>query len=151
MEKGRLSNRLSLPWFEILRLPSFYVVRQLVRQLVYQVCYTRYQFSLYLWCTGSLLKHFKVPKYYEQDCRCYPNYSKTSITQQHCVKSVQIRSFFISLVFSGPYFSVFVLNTEIYSVYLRKSPYSIWIQGNTYQKKLRIWTFFTQCKCRTLS
>ena len=36
--------------------------------------------------------------------------------QQHCVKSDQIRSF------SGPYFLVFGLNTEIYSVNLRISP-----------------------------
>ena len=35
-------------------------------------------------------------------------------------------------VFSGPYFPAFGLNTEIYGV-------------NTDQKKLRIWTLFTQC------
>ena len=38
--------------------------------------------------------------------------------------------------FSGSYFPVFGLNTEIYSVR---------IQENTDQKKLRIWTLFTQC------
>ena len=38
-------------------------------------------------------------------------------------------------VFSGPYFPVFGLNTEIYSVRM---------QENTDQKKLRIWTIFTQ-------
>ena len=38
--------------------------------------------------------------------------------------------------FSGLYFPVFGLNTEIYSVR---------VQENTDQKKLRIWTFFTQC------
>ena len=42
-------------------------------------------------------------------------------------------------VFSGPYFLVFGLNTDIYFVY------SLRIQENTDQKKLRIWTFFTQC------
>ena len=42
-------------------------------------------------------------------------------------------------VFSGPYFPVFGLNAE------RKSPYSGRILENTDQKKLRIWTFFTQC------
>ena len=45
------------------------VVRQLVRQLVYQVCYARYHVSFYLWLIGSVLKHCKVPKFYEQDCR----------------------------------------------------------------------------------
>ena len=44
-------------------------------------------------------------------------------TTLHCVKSVQIRNF------SGPYFLVFGLNTEI-------CPNT----GNTDQKKLRIWT-----------
>ena len=41
-------------------------------------------------------------------------------------------------VFSGPYFPVFGLNTEIYSVNLR-------IRENTDQKKLRIWTLSKQC------
>ena len=43
-----------------------------MRQLVYQVCYTRYTryyVSFYLWQMGSLLNHYKVPKYYGQDCR----------------------------------------------------------------------------------
>ena len=43
-------------------------------------------------------------------------------------------------VFSGPYFAVFGLNIKIYS----KSPYSVQKRGNTDQKKLRIWTLFTQ-------
>ena len=51
----------------------------------------------------------------------------------HCVKSVQIRNF------SGPYFPAFGLNTE------RFSPYSVRMRVNTDQKKLRIWTLFTQC------
>ena len=42
-----------------------------MRQLVYQVCYTRYQVSFYLSWIGSLLKYCKVPKYYDQDCRIY--------------------------------------------------------------------------------
>ena len=54
----------------------------------------------------------------------------------HYVKSVQIRS----RSFSGPYFPVIGLNTEIYC----KSPYSVQIQDNTDQKKLRIWTLFTE-------
>ena len=47
-----------------------YVVWQLVRQLVYQICYTRYQIFFYLWWIGSVIKYFKVPKYYDLDCRC---------------------------------------------------------------------------------
>ena len=39
-----------------------------MRQLVYEVCYTRHQVSFYLWWIGSVLKYCKVPKYYDQDC-----------------------------------------------------------------------------------
>ena len=38
-------------------------------QLVYQVYYTRYQVSFYLWQIGPVLKHCKVPKSYDQDFR----------------------------------------------------------------------------------
>ena len=48
------------------------------------------------------------------------------------MKSAQIRSFFCL------YFPAFGLNMEI-------SPYSARMQKNTDQKKLRIWTLFTQC------
>ena len=54
----------------------------------------------------------------------------------HYVKSVQIRSFFWS-VFS-------CIRTE-YGDLLRKSLYSVKIQENADQKKLLIWTLFTQC------
>ena len=54
----------------------------------------------------------------------------------HCVKSVQIRSFFWS-VFS-------CIRTE-YGDWRSKSPYSVQIQENADQKKFRIWTLFTQC------
>ena len=40
-------------------------------QLVYQVCYTRYHVSFSLWLIGYVLKHCKVPKYYDHDCRLY--------------------------------------------------------------------------------
>ena len=40
-----------------------------MRQLVYQVCYTRYKVSFYLWWIGPVLKYCNVPKYYDQDCR----------------------------------------------------------------------------------
>ena len=52
-----------------------------------------------------------------------------------CVKSVQIRSFFLS-VFSR-------IRTE-YGEIQSISPYSIQMRENTDQKKLRIWTLFTQ-------
>ena len=52
-------------------------------------------------------------------------------------------------VSSVPYFPVFRLNTEIYRENLLIQPDRI--QENTDQKKLRIWTLFTQCclKCVT--
>ena len=53
----------------------------------------------------------------------------------HCVKYVQIRNFFWSVLSC--------IWTE-YRDLLHKSPYSIQIQKNTDQKKLRIWALFTQ-------
>ena len=56
--------------FEIfLMLPYFlrsYVLSYsaLVRQIVYQVCCTRYHVSFYLWLIGSVLKDCKVPECY---------------------------------------------------------------------------------------
>ena len=54
---------------------------------------------------------------------------------KHCVKGVQIRSFFWS-VFSR-------IRTE-YVDFRRKSSYSVRIRENMDQKKLRIWTLFIQ-------
>ena len=54
----------------------------------------------------------------------------------HCVKSVQIRSFF---------WSVFSRLRAEYGQRRRISPYSVQMQENANQKKLRIWTLFTQC------
>ena len=45
--------------------------------------------------------------------------------------------------FSGPYFTAFGLNTEIYGV---KSPSSVRMRGNTNRKKFRVWTLFKQWK-----
>ena len=56
-------------------------------------------------------------------------------SRTYCVKSVQIKSFF------WPAFSC--IRTE-YGDLLSNSPYSVQIQENTDQKKLRIWTLFTQ-------
>ena len=63
-------------------------------------------------------------------------YSFYIIKWSHCVKSVQIRSFF------WPVFSC--IRTE-YGELRNKSPYSVWKQENPGQKKLRIWAIFMQC------
>ena len=62
-----------------------------------------------------------------------PEFVTMTVTQ--CLKSVQIRSFFWS-VFSR-------IRTE-YKEILRISSYSVRMRENTDQKKLRIWTLFTQ-------
>ena len=59
----------------------------------------------------------------------------------HSLKSVQLRSFVWSLFSCIP--------TE-YGDLLRKYPYSIRIQKNSDQKKLCIWTLFTQCMTKKL-
>ena len=56
---------------------------------------------------------------------------------QHCVKSVQTMSFSWS-IFSG-------IRTE-YREIRSISPYSVRMPENMDQKKLRIWTLFTQCR-----
>ena len=53
----------------------------------------------------------------------------------HCVNSFQIRSYF---------WSVFSCIWTKYGDLLRKSPYSVQIQENKDQKKLRIWPLFAQ-------
>ena len=58
-----------------------------------------------------------------------------SLEKIHCVKSVQIRSFF---------WSVFSRIRAEYGEILCISPYSVQMRENTDQNKLRIWTFFTQ-------
>ena len=71
----------------------------------------------------KLLKRFRIPP---------ENITKPNVfTVWNVAKCV---------VFSGPYFPTFGLNRERYFV----SPYSVRIQENTDQKKLRIWTLFTQ-------
>ena len=54
----------------------------------------------------------------------------------HCVKSVQIRSFF---------WSIFSRILTEYGEIFRISLYSVRMRENTDQKKLRIWTLSTQC------
>ena len=63
-----------------------------------------------------------------------------SETMKHCMKSVQIRSFFWS-VFS-------CIQTE-YRETLPVFPYSVRMRKNTNQKKLRIWTLFPQWRYRS--
>ena len=38
-----------------------------MRELVYKVCCTKNDISFYLLLIGSVLKHCKLPKYYDQD------------------------------------------------------------------------------------
>ena len=55
----------------------------------------------------------------------------------HCVKSVQIRTFF---------WSVFPRIRTEYGEIRSISPYSVRMRENTDKKKLRIWTLFWQCQ-----
>ena len=66
------------------------------------------------------------------------NIFKDKITtfHQHCMKSFQIRIFF---------WSVFSCIWTEYGDLPSKSRYSVRIQENTDQKKLRFWTLFPQC------
>ena len=64
------------------------------------------------------------------------------MSHAHCVKSLQIQSFFWS-VFSR-------IRTE-YGEIRSISPYSVLMRENTVQKKLHIWTFFTQWLHETCS
>ena len=59
------------------------------------------------------------------------------VGSQHCMKSVQILSFFWSVSSR--------IRIE-YGEIFRISPYSARMRENTDQKKLHIWTLFTQCK-----
>ena len=54
----------------------------------------------------------------------------------HCLKNVQIRTFF---------WSVFSRIRTVYREIRSICPYSVRMRENTDQKKLRIWTLFTQC------
>ena len=60
----------------------------------------------------------------------------------HCVKSVQMRSFFWSVISC--------IRSE-YGDLLRKCPYSVRIKENTDQKKLCVWTFFIQCHLKMIA
>ena len=62
-----------------------------------------------------------------------------SLSPLHCVKSVQIRGFL------KKNWSIFSYIRNEYGNVRSKSPYSVRIQENRDQNKLRIWTLFTQC------
>ena len=62
-------------------------------------------------------------------------------TLAHCVKSVQPQSFFSS---------VFPRIRTAYREVRNISPYSVWMQENTDQEKLRIWTLFTRWAVSTI-
>ena len=64
------------------------------------------------------------------------NWKQNLSLYYHCVESVQTRSFF---------WSVFSLIRTEYREIRSISPYSVRMRENTDQKKLRIWTLFTQC------
>ena len=118
---------MSPPKFEIfvifcyfLRYPKFQVVWQLARQLVYQVCYNRYHVSLYLWLVGSVLKHCKVPKYYDQDRRfrmfiSNVYYKRKRLQSLNCLFSLVFQSSFVSHVESRNSFccNVFSFNWSL--------------------------------------
>ena len=82
-----------------------------MRQLVYQVCYTRYHVSFYLWLIGSVLKHCKVPKYYDHDCCLYLVYCN-----HHNLRLEPVVGFFIKksriihFIFSDRFSFLVVLN-----------------------------------------
>ena len=56
--------------------PKSQVVRQLMRQLVYQVCFISYHVPFYLWLIVYVLKHCEVPKYYGQNCSSFKKEKK---------------------------------------------------------------------------
>ena len=73
---GRETRHMSPPEFEIfLIFPISFSYKILSLKssttrlaLAYQVCYTRYHVSFYLWLIRSVLKRCKVQKYYDKDC-----------------------------------------------------------------------------------
>ena len=79
-----------------------------------------------------LVFFFLIGKWLTHFCSMFPFY--TPSLREKCANTE---------FFSGTYFPVFGLNTEIY--FIIKFPYSVRIQENTDQEKLRFGTLFTQC------
>ena len=87
--------------------------------------------------TFSKVLFYKSTSLFWKWC-CWIAFSWMRFSNLDCVKSIQIRSYFWS-VFS----CIWTECGEIWSISL----YSVRIQENTDQKKLRIWTRFTQWYC----
>ena len=83
------------------------------------------------------LKKISITNVWQGSQLLCEDFSKWTViaVEQHCVKSAEIRSFFWS-VFSH-------IRTE-YGDLIRKLSHLVWIRQSTDQKKLRIWTLFTQ-------
>ena len=86
-------------------------------------------FELLVWSTTPDLTKRRFILWYFQ------HYNEHREKADHFVKSVQIRSFF---------WSVFSCTWTEYGEILPVSPYSVWMQEHADQKKLCIWTLFTQ-------
>ena len=90
---------------------------------------------------GKVFKRFKNPERFGDMLKERMLKSFNSLPQvkfvKHCMKSVQIRSFS---------WSIFSCIWTEYGDLRSSSPYSVRIREDTDQKKLRIWTLFTQCK-----
>ena len=85
---------------------------------------------------GSLRReHLKTVICSAKEFQRWVVFFSVTLTAIHCVKSIQIRSFFWS-VFSR-------IRTE-YGEIRSIIPYTVRVRENTDQKKLRIWTLFTQ-------
>ena len=68
-------------YFLVSQDPKFYVVRQLVRQLVYTMFISNNRTSFHLWWKENLVKHGKVSKNYETDWRLS---NKTKSNEKAC-------------------------------------------------------------------
>ena len=82
-----------------------------------------------------LSKNEKILPEYEGPVYRVKKPKKEERHKQHCVKSIQIWNFF---------WSVFSEIIRFYGDLRSISPYSVRMQENTDQKKLHIWTLFTQ-------
>ena len=56
--------------------PEIFLVRQLLRQLLYTMLITNNHTSIYSWWKRKFGQTLKVSKYYERDCRCFKHETK---------------------------------------------------------------------------
>ena len=66
------------------------VVRQLVRQLVYPMFISNNRTSFHLWWKENLVKHRKVSKYYETDCRSRHGVNIKSVLVIWCLYALTV-------------------------------------------------------------